>query len=66
MIRKLIEVVPSNFDRDKVVDTRILCKLRELAAVAKGVGQEEHITIFAKLFSKEVLTIQELSCHRLS
>ena len=65
-VGEAVEVVPGDFDGDEVVDVGIFCDLRDLAAVAEGIRQEEDLRFEAEFVLEEMLVMKKLPSHRLS
>ena len=63
-MRELVELVPRELLREKVLDASLRHELRYLSRVAKRVRQPEGRAVAAKLLTEEALTHEELSHER--
>lgn len=63
VVRKLIEDRPTQLLSHKEIYWRVFGYLRKLWAVSKCVWQEENWRFLAKLFFKEMLSVEKLSGH---
>ena len=64
--RESVCVVPVDFGRQEIIDAAAFHYLRDSRAVAEGIGQPEAVRGEIEIFSRESLTPEELSDHRLA
>ena len=64
--RESVGVVPVNFSCQEIIDAAAFHYLRDSRAVAESIGQPEAIRGEVEIFSRESLTPEELSDHRLA
>ena len=66
VVRKLIEIVPSDLDGHEVVHASVLGELRQLAAVPKRIRQEENLANLSEFAFKKELPVEKLPRHGLA